>query len=242
MAGKGVATIAIVGVIVAVVLAGAVFGYIYLLPSSQPSSSTQGLTSSVSANQGSVSTTQSGSSMTKGDIEISNATLSGNALSVTIQNVGSQAVSINSLLVAPGAGCPSTMTTTSQTNQTNMQFTVPACLAGAATFLVQSNSTLRPIPSQFNFTSRSNSTFSRTFSRSGNFSRTFSGNSSRTFSGNFSRGFPGNFSNGGFQLAAGQSVTLTYSGAIGSGVTAGSQYTIMVTGRQAAAQTTISAS
>ena len=53
----------------------------------------------------------------------------------------------------------------------------------------------------------------------------------------------GNFSGiSGFQLAAGQAVTLAYSGAIGSGVATGSQYTITVTGLQADAQITIEAS
>ena len=243
MVRRGVATTALVAV-VAVVLTGAtVFGYMLLVPANQHSSTSQSQPSSVST------AAQSASSTAQGNLRISNAALSNSSILVTIQNTGSQAVSLNSLLVTPGSGCLSsiTSTTTSQASQNRSGFALPACFSGAAEFLVQSNSTLRPVPlGRFNFTSVFNSTsFSRTFS--GNFSRTVSGNFSRTFSGNFSRGAPGNFFGNlsgisGFQLAAGQEVTLAYSGAIGSGVAAGSQYTITVTGQQAEAQITISAS
>jgi hypothetical protein len=242
MAGRGVATAAIVGIVVVLLVGAGVFGYLYLTPANQHSSTTK-------SQQSSVSTSQSVSSTTQGNVEITNAALSNTTLLVTIQNAGSQTVSINSLLITPGGGCPSTTTTTttSQTNQTRPGFTLPPCFARAVVFLVQNNSTLKPVPiGRFNFSAGSfNST--RSFSRSGNFSRTISGNVSRTFSGNFSRGFvggfPRNFSgSGGVQLAAGQSLTLAYSGAIGSGVAPGSQYTITVAGQQVDAQVTVSAS
>jgi len=241
--------------IVAIVLVGAtVFGYMLLLPANQHSSTTQSQPSSVST------AARSATSTTQGTLRISNAALSNSSILVTIQNTGPQAVTLDSLLVTPGSGClssltSSTTTSTSQTSQNRSGFALPACFSGAAVFLVQSNSTLRPVPlARLNFTRVFNSTtFSRTFSS--NSSRTFSSNSSRTFAGNFSRGFPGNFSAGfpagffgnlsgvsGFQLAAGQAVTLVYSGAIGSGVAAGNQYTITVTGVQADAQTTLQAS
>ncbi|HVB95219.1 MAG TPA: hypothetical protein VND41_01285 [Nitrososphaerales archaeon] len=248
MAEKGMGAAAIVGIVVVVLVGATVFGYMYLLPANQHSSTTQSQSSSVS-------TVQSVSSTTQGNVEISNAALSNTTLLVTIQNTGTQAVSINSVLVTPGSGCPSTKTSTStstsqtsqssQTNRTRTGFALPACFARSAVFLVQSNSTLSPVPiGRFNFSAGLfNST--RSFSRSGNFSRAISGNLSRTISGNFSRGFIGlgNFSRGGgIQLAAGQSVTLAYSGPIGSGVTAGSQYTIVVSGQQTEAQITLPAS
>lgn len=234
MAGRGVATVAIVGIVVVVLVGAGVFGYMYLLPSQHPST-TQSESSSVS-------TSQSVSAAVQGSIEITSASLSNNTIQVTIQNVGSQAVSINSLLVARGTGCSSNSTTSSsQTNQTRPGFPIPACYAGAAVFLVQSNDTLAPAPTgRFNFSGGLFNS-SRSFTLSGNFSRTISGNFSRTISGNFSRGF-GNFFGGvGVQLAAGQSVTLDYSGPIGSGVAAGSQYTIVVTGQQAETQITLPA-
>jgi hypothetical protein len=256
MARRGMATAAIVGIVVVVLVGAGVFGYMFLIPSSHNSSTTSQTATYLPTSISTVAT-----STTQDNVVISNAALSNGSLLVTIQNTGSQPVSISSLLVTPGSGGCSffgpatTSTTTSATsasNQTRPGFALPACMAQSAVFSVQSNSSLRAIPvGQFNFTGAFNSTvFSRTFS--GNFSRTFSANFSRTISGNFSRGFPGgNFSGrfpgnftagGGLQLAAGQSVTLTYAGPIGSGVSAGSQYTIVVTGVQAEAQITLKAS
>jgi hypothetical protein len=254
MVRKGMATTAIAAVIAVVLVGATVFGYMLLVPGAQHSggASTPSTSAASTAALGTSSKAQS-------TLKISNAALSNNSLLVTIQNTGSQAVSIDSLLVTPGSGCLSSFartntTTTSQAGQNRSGFALPACFAMAAVFLVQSNSTLKPVPlGRLNFTRVFNSTtFSRT--SSGNFSRT-SGNTSRTFSGNFSRGFPGNFSGGfpggffgnlsgvsGFQVAAGQAVTLAYTGAIGSGVATGSQYTITVTGLQGEAQITLSAS
>ena len=252
MVRRGVATTAIVAVVAVVLVGATIFGYMLLVPGAQHSSSPQ-VQTTPAVSTGAPST----SSTAQGTLRISNAAISNGSILVTIQNTGSQAVSLDSLLVTPGSGCLSSLTsttTTSQTSQNRSGFALPACFSGAAVFLVQSNSTLRPVSAaQFNFTRVFNSTtFSRTFS--GNFSRTVSGNFSRTFSGNFTRGPPGNFSGifpgflgnlsavSGFQLAAGQAVTLAYSGAIGSGVATGSQYTITVTGVQADAQITIKAS
>ncbi len=253
MARGGLATAAIVGIVVVVLVGAGVFGYMFLAPSSHNSSTTTQSTSTTT------SATITTTSTTEGNVVISNAAVSNSSLLVTIQNTGAQPVSISSLLVTPGSGCSSTSffgsttasstsastSSASQTNQTRTGFALPACMEGAVVFTVQSNSTLKPIAlGQFNFTHAFNSTkFSRTFSR--NASRTFSANSSRTISGNFTRGgfpgFAGNVTGGGVQLAAGQSVTLTYVGQMGSGVTEGSQYTIMVTGQGADAQITLKA-
>ncbi len=253
MVRRGLATTAIVAVVVVVLVGATVFGYMLLAPGTRHSS-----TALFQSTPGASTTATAPGSISQVSLKITNAVLSNSSILVTIQNTGSQAASIDSLLVTPGSGCPSTLansTTTSQTSQNRSGFALPACFSKAAVFLVQGNSTLRPVPlGSLNFTRVFNSTtFSRTFS--GNFSRTFSGNSSRTFSGNFSRGAPGNFSGGfpggflgnlsgvsGFQLAAGQAVTLAYSGAIGSGVATGSQYTITVAGLQTDAQVTIQAS
>ncbi len=252
MVRRGVATSAIVAVVAVVLVGATVFGYMLLVPGTQHSNAPLIQTTSALS-----TAAPTASSTAQGTLRISNAALSNSSILVTIQNTGSQAVSLDSLLVAPGSGCLSSIntTTTSQTSQNRSGFALPACFSGAAVFLVQSNSTLRPVPlGRFNFTRVFNSTaFTRT--SSGNFSRTTSGNFSRGFPGNFSRGFLGNFSAGfpggflgnlsgisGFQLAAGQAVTLAYSGAVGSGVATGSQYTITVTGLQADAQITIRAS
>jgi hypothetical protein len=252
MVRRGMATTAIAAVIAVVLVGATVFGYMLLVPGTQHS----GGTSTPSTSAASTPAPIAGSTA-QGTLKIGNAALSNNSILVTIQNTGSQAVSLDSLLVTPGSGCLSSFagtntTTTSQAGQNRSGFALPACFAMAAVFLVQSNSTLKPVPlGRFNFTRVFNS--SRTFS--GNFSRTFSVNSSRTFSGNLTRGPPGNFSGifpggflgnlsgvSGFQLAAGQAVTLAYSGTIGSGVTTGNQYTITVTGLQGEAQITLSAS
>ena len=256
MARGGMATAAIVGIVVVVLVGAGVFGYMYLVPSNHNSSTTS-QTATYLPTSISTSTT---SSTTPSNLVISNAALSNSSLLVTIQNTGSQPVSLSALLVTPGSGACSfigpgprvtnTTTTTARSNQTRVGFALPACMTQSAVFLVQSNSTLKAIPlGQFNFTGGFNSTtFSRSFSA--NFSRTFSANFSRTISGNFTRGFPGNSSGffganftagGGLTLSAGQSVTLAYAGPIGSGVTAGSQYTIMVTGLQADATITVEA-
>jgi hypothetical protein len=251
MVRRGVATSVMVAIIAVVLVGATVFGYMVLVPSaSQHSSTPQSQPSSHPE------AAPRASSTAQGDLRISNAALSNDSILVTIQNTGSQSASIDSLLVTPESGCLSfgTNTTTAQTSQNRSGFALPACFSRAAVFLVQSNSTLRPVPfGRFNFTRGFNSTsFSRTFSA--NSSSTFSGNFSRPFSGNFTRGFPGNFTEvfpgflgnltgvAGFQLAAGQAVTLAYSGPIGSGVTTGSQYSIAVAGAQGYAQITLSAS
>ena len=251
MVRRGVATTAIVAIVAVVLVGATVFGYMLLVPSTQHSSTAQSRPSTAST-----AAAPSASATSLGNLKISNAALSNGSILVTVQNTGSQAASLDSLLVTPGSGCLSTASsTTSTTSQNRSGFALPACFSGAAVFLVQSNSTLTPAPlGRFNFTRAFNSTsFSRTFS--GNFSRTFSGNFSRTISGNFTRGSPGNFTGifpgsllgnlsgiAGYQLAAGQAVTLAYSGPIGSGVATGSQYTITVVGLQGEAQITIQAS
>ncbi len=265
MARRGVASVAVVAILLVVMAGAAAFGYMYLIPSTHASSTTETQTPSVTA------AAQTMILASAGNLTISKAALSNDSLLVTIMNKGSQAVSLDALVITPQAGCnltglAATSRTFSQANQTGQsnQTRIPGaflgCLTRTVPFAVQSNSTLTPISRGFFNASRlfnsSSFNFTRSFSRSANFSRTISGNFSMTISGNFS-GFPGafgNFSTGlgrflgnltngaGLQLAAGQSVTLAYSGPIGSGVAAGSQYAIIVAGPQGEAQTTISAS
>ncbi len=264
MARRGVATVAVVAVLLVVIAGAGVFGYMYLLPSNHASSTTRSQTPPVTAAQTMILASAGG------NLTISNAALSNDSLLVTVQNTGSKAESLDALVITPRAGCNLTSLaasrTVSQANQTghSNQTRIPeaffGCFAHTAPFAVQSNSTLTPISRGlfnasrlFNFSAFN---FTQSFSLSANFSRTISGNFSRTISGNLT-GFPGAFGNfsaglgrflgnltngAGLQLAAGQSVTLAYSGPIGSGVTAGSQYTIIVAGPQGEAQITISAS
>lgn len=256
MARRGAAAAAIVAVVIVVLAGAAVVGYVYVLPSTQHSSTTtQTPPSSTSTSRGAFPfiAAQSG-------IKISNAALSNNSLLVTVQNTGSQNVSLDALVVTPGTGCSlagfANRTSTSQTSQSSQTnrtrtFSLPTCFARAVTFVVQSNSTLKPLAlGQFNFTTRFNSSLfnftGRTFSGSANFSRTFSGNFTRAFA-NFTSAFPigllFNLSSGaGLQLAPGQSITLAYTGAIGSSVTSGSEYTIVVAGPQGEGQITLPAS
>lgn len=235
-----------VAVVASVVVAGlvgaAIFGYAFLLPASHPASSTR--------NQQSASNPAFTSS-SAGTLEITSASLSGTSLSVTVENLESQSVSIDSLLLARGSGCSlATTTSVSETGQNGTRLFASSCLQGGLAFLIQTNSTLRPIAAAaFNFTAFNSTSFTRSFT--GNFSRTLTGNFTRTFSGNFTGSFPGNFTgsfpgnftgargfNGtGFQIAAGQTVTLTYNGSSVSNLAAG-QYTVMVEG-QAEAEITI---
>lgn len=252
MPARGVA----VAVVTIALIGAAVLGYTYLIPASQQPSSSRTQPPPTSSSSGSTFT----ASANQGGLEISSAGLSDGGLSLVVQNLGSQPVSIDSLLVAPGSGCNETTTTSTTTNQTRVPLFASSCLRGGLAFLIESNSTLRPISTTaFNFTSFNSTSFARTFSGNvtrtftGNFSRTITGNFtapppgnfSRSISGNFTGPFPGNFTgfsnlNGtGFQLAAGQSVTLTYDGTLVTGLSSGSQYTIMVAGQQAEAEITI---
>lgn len=259
MAGRGLATVAIVAVLLVVIGGAAVFGYMFLLPANKSSSTTTQSSTPTSA------TAQTAASPSSGTVVISNAAISNGSLLLTVQNKGSEAVSLDTLLITPGAGCnfasifsrtsvsSSASSSLAAQNQSRIPFTIPPCIEAAVPFVVHSNSTLAPIArGQFNASRLFNfSSFNatRSFSRSANFSRSFSGNFTRPPPGSNFSGFPGgafgffgNLSAGaGLEVAPGQSVTLAYSGPIGSGVTAGSQYTIIVEGQLAEAQITVSA-
>src|SRR5580658_9614911 len=100
MAGKGVATTAVVAVVVVVLVGAGIFGYMYLMSPNQSPSTTQNQHPNIPV----VSTSQGISSTSQGNLEISNAALSNGSLLVTLQNTGSQPLSISSLLVTPGSG------------------------------------------------------------------------------------------------------------------------------------------
>jgi len=208
MVGK---TPVVVLAVVAVVAAAALFGYT-LLPASRQSTIATGAASTI-----------------QGSLQIKSASLSGGTMTLTVQDTGSQSLSIDALMLLVGTGCPPSALTTSvtaQASQNRSQFTRLSCMVGSTNFVVQSNGTVSQLRTpQFNLTSRTQSSFTRTL------------NSSR--SGGF-QGAGGLFG-GGYQLAAGQSVTLTFSGAIGTQVTSGAQYTIDVVGQQARAQITLTA-
>jgi archaellum component FlaG (FlaF/FlaG flagellin family) len=213
MVGK---TPVVVVAVVAVAAAAAILGYALLSPNNQPAQAT------TASAVGAASTSQ-------GALQITSASLSGGTMTLTVKNTGSQTASIDALMLLDGTGCPQSTfaSTTAQTSQNRSQFTRLACMEGSTNFLVQSNGTVRQLATpQFNSTSRSQSSFTRTL------------NSSR--SGGF-QGPGGLFGGSGYQLAAGQSVTLTFTGATGTQVTSGSQYTIDVVGQQARAQITLTA-
>lgn len=253
------AAVAVVALVLVIVAGAAVTGYIYLVPSGQPQHTTTTSSLAPAASPAASSTTTA----SRGSIEISNAALSNNSLLVTVQNTGSAAVSIDALTVAPGTGCslgnfsrlplalPRNLTALNQT--AGFHFSIPTCFTQTSLFLVQKNSTLTPISARmFNFTSFNSTSFSRSENYSGvlpgNFSKFFGNSSNPSFFGNLTSGIPGGFlanlteqAGTGFQLAAGQAVTLEYTGLVGVGVTSGSQYTITVAGLEASAQITLSA-
>ena len=180
------------------------------------------------------------------NIQITGATLSENSFSVTINNTGSGNISLSAISLMPlGSECgPSVTTSTSTTGSTSsksaatsttattrhehtgQQYRLPICFSGSALFVVLDNGTLRLAP----------------------------GVTARAFPLQ-SRPGPnpsGIFENAGYELVAGQSVTLTFSGPISfgfslgrqsaPGVISGDQYDVTVVGPQALAQYVVVAS
>ena len=170
------------------------------------------------------------------NIQITTATLSSSSFSVTIKNTGSEAVNLTTISLMPlGYECVSPMTTQTSTavsttathgeHQGN-QFRFPQCFTGSALFVILDNGTIRSV-------------------------------SHLLLGGNLPMAIPYTnpinfFANSGYKLAAGQSVTLTFSGTIAfgfslygqtpPGVISGDQYDLTVIGPQALAQYVVVAS
>lgn len=187
------------------------------------------------------------------NLQVAGAVLQSNSYSVTLKNTGTSTVSIGSLILTPvGNPCDpqqqssststSTTTTSSTTSGTSTttakatsstssqskggrgNFQPPSCLSGSATFIVDNNGTVLSVSSLLQVPPNHESHGSQ----------------------------PPAPLAGGYQLAAGQSVTLKYSGAVTfgiafrgatpPGVVAGDQYDITAVGQQALAQYVVTAS
>jgi hypothetical protein len=157
------------------------------------------------------------------NIQITSATLSSSSLSITIKNTGTKSVNLSAISVAPiGSDCASS----GQNGKGHGNDMMPLCFAGSAFFIVQDNGTLTSLASLLpvHFMPYSN------------------GESHES----------GIFANQGYLLAAGKSVTLTYSKAItfslsmgmsqATGPVKGLQYSVTVTGQEALAETIVVAS
>jgi len=170
------------------------------------------------------------------NVQITAAALSSNSMSVTIKNTGSDDVNLTTISVMPlGFECVSPMTTQSSTSTSttansaehqDYDFRLPQCFTGSALFVVLSNGTLRSVPELL-----------------------LGGNLPAAISSAHPINF---FANSGYDLAAGQSVTLKFSGTIAfgfslfgrtpPGVISGDQYDVTVVGPQALAQYVVVAS
>ena len=164
------------------------------------------------------------------NVQITTAALSSNSLSVTIKNTGSDDVNLTTISVMPlGYECVSPMTTQTSTGTSatatageheSYELRLPQCFTGSELFAVLSNGTLRSLPELL-----------------------LGGNLPMAISGPHPINF---FDNPGYDLAAGQSVTLKFSGTIAfgfslfgrtpPGVISGDQYDVTVVGPQALAQ------
>jgi hypothetical protein len=164
------------------------------------------------------------------NIQITSASLSNDSLSVTVKNTGTLSVNLSAISVAPiGSDCAP-----AQLGMSYSQWRVPSCFIGStlstAEFLVEDNGTLAsvsampfgPVPMTAAPHAESHPSFI--------------------------------FENQGYELAPGRSVTLNYSKAITfgffgfamgpiqpTGPMKGYQYSITVTGRQALAETVVTA-
>jgi uncharacterized protein DUF4382 len=169
------------------------------------------------------------------NIQITAASVSNDSLSVTINNTGTQPVTLGTITVAPlGSEC-ATPGSTSQ-----HQRAAPPCFTGAAVFLVQNDSSLK------SFSSFILPSFFGGFGNGQHSNRQSNSSSTSTTSTSQSGAYPGST---GYTLAPGQSVTLTYSGSISfgfsfggrtaPGVLSGDQYQITALGQEALAQTVV---
>ena len=171
------------------------------------------------------------------DISITGATVSNDSLSVTVENTGNQSVALSTLTLSPvGSECAAP-----QSSQNHMA--LPLCLTGSAIFLVQNDSTLKSV----------SSFLPQGFGQPGSNHGERGGRQSNSTATPPSFGNFGNFTSflgsTGYTLAAGQSVTLTYSGSISfgfafgnrtpPGVLSGDQYQVVGVGLGALAETVV---
>jgi len=169
------------------------------------------------------------------NIQITASSVSNDSLSVTIMNTGNQSVTLATVTVAPvGSECATAVT------NSQAQRAVPLCLTGAAVFLVQNDSSLRSVSSFI-----LPAVFGQPGSGHGQHGNRGSNSTTSTTSAQ-ANAYPGST---GYTLAAGQSVTLTYSGAVSfgfafggrtpPGVLSGDQYQITALGQEALAETVV---
>ena len=167
-------------------------------------------------------------------IQITNVTLTSGVLSVTIKNTGNQSVNLTTTTVTPVGNMCAYLPGGSQTSfgggRDHRQNGLPQCLSGSAYFEVLQNGTLEQIAD---------------WSLTGSTPQFTLGSNLQAV-----------FTNSGYQLAAGKSVTLTFTGTVSlgfslrqmpqstsaPGVVSGDQYDITVIGQQALAAYVVVAS
>ncbi len=167
-------------------------------------------------------------------IQITNVTLTSGTLSVTVENTGNQSVNLTTATVTPvGNVCASPVGGPQASfggGHGHHQNSPPQCLSGSAYFEVSQNGTLEQVAD---------------WSLTGSIPQFTLGSSSQAV-----------FTNSGYQLGAGKSVTLTFTGTVSlgfslrqmlqsqsaQGVVSGDQYDITVIGQQALAAYVVVAS
>ena len=181
------------------------------------------------------------------NVTITGATLKAGSFSVTVKNTGSTPLNLSAIFIAPlGDECPTaavSTTTTSHTSSTqrdhnNGKVSLPTCLVGSANYLVLNNGTIVPIDASLHVVMPMGAALHM---------------SPKEIDASIAQSW-GLFGQTGYQLAAGKSVTLTYTGSITfglgihfmnmvlPGVISGDQYEITVVGQQALAATIVVAS
>ena len=167
-------------------------------------------------------------------IQVTNVTLTSGALSVTVKNTGNQSVNLTTATVTPVGNICASPAGGPQASfgggRDHRQNSPPQCLSGSAYFEVLPNGTLEQIAD---------------WSLAGSTPQFMLGSSSQAV-----------FTNSGYQLGAGKSVTLTFTGTVSlgfslrqtlqsqsaSGVVSGDQYDITIIGQQALAAYVVVAS
>jgi uncharacterized protein (UPF0333 family) len=170
------------------------------------------------------------------NIQITSASVTNSSLSVTVNNTGTQPVTLGTITVSPiGSEC-ATPSTTSQD-----QRAAPLCFTGSAVFLVQNDSSLKAV-SAFVLPA----IFLQVISGHGPHDGRQSNATTTSTTSSQANAYPGDT---GYTLAPGQSVTLTYSGSITfgfafagripPGVLAGDQYQVIAVGQESLAETVV---
>jgi hypothetical protein len=170
-------------------------------------------------------------------IQITGASVTNGSLSVTVNNTGTQSVTLGTIIVAPvGSECATPAANASQNQPRGEGRAVPLCFSGSSIFLVQNDSSLRSV-----------STFVLPVIKQ-ILGHGQNGNGQSTNTTSTSTAYPGRT---GYSLAPGQSVTLTFTGTISfgfafggrtpPGVLTGDQYQITAVGQQSLAETVVAA-